>query len=676
MKLQFKIILIIIPFVFMSILGLGYFSYITSKNFAHGSFEKYMDGMLDIYVSQSVRPQYDLLITNQLDSIPSFVESYKDDSAKLVNKLPLPWAGHFIIVTGEGEYVHTSNNMSKEQAESVWGELAKELHQGDTVKYSGYVKDVDGEEFYKVVHFDPWNWYIFVSVESDVVTASSNTIRNNTALISVITALLLSLIIIWSTRKLIVKPIHALSNAAIQIGKTRKRTEINITGHDEIGSLAVQLESMSGEIENYDEKLKDWSSDLEHQVAERTKELNEKNSLLNLEIDHRKKIQTELMDTMKRLEDMVNGTDNLVTVVGTDGKYLFVNPAAEKILGKKPEDMIGKLAFDDIFEEDREYTVNHFQSWMKDKLINTALENRLVHTDGSTRIMQWNIFMNRDKNGELQNINSIARDVTSARESEQRLVEYATKLEETNNDIKSFAYIVSHDLRAPLVNMQGFVTELGYDLKSVIELSEKYMDVIDEGDKYMVKSLLHEDIPESMNFIKTAVTKMDNLINSVLNISRLGRKELVFETIDTNEALETIATTFNHQLEVKEIELNIDPLPNVYADAVSISQIFSNILSNAIKFMSDKETKKISISSKPYEHGNVFIVEDTGIGMSESFRLKVFNLFSREEFVKTEGDGMGMAYVHRIVARHNGKIWCESEQGVGTKFYIYLPDKP
>jgi len=111
----------------------------------------------------------------------------------------------------------------------------------------------------------------------------------------------------------------------------------------------------------------------------------------------------------------------------------------------------------------------------------------------------------------------------------------------------------------------------------------------------------------------------------------------------------------------------------INADAVSISQIFSNLISNSIKFMKENGEKRISVSSEPYESGYLFTVEDTGIGMSSSFQQKVFNLFSREEYVKTEGDGMGLTYVEKIVSRHNGKVWCESEQGKGSKFYVYLP---
>ncbi|PLX68993.1 MAG: hypothetical protein C0603_04715 [Denitrovibrio sp.] len=490
MKLQSKIILIIIPFVFLSIIGLGYFAYSTSKNFAQDSFEKYMEGILSIYISQNVQPQYDLLVQNNLMDIPSFVNNYQSESAKLIDKLTLPWPGHFIIVTGEGKFVHTSVELKKNEIEEIWGKLAINLHKGNTEIDSGYVTDIDGAEFYKAMHFDPWNWYIFVSVHSGALTKSSNAIKKDATIISILTAIFLSLMIIFTTKKLIVTPIHKLSNAANEIGKTRKKVTIEINGNDEMSALSSQLESVSNEIEISDNKLKEWSNELEHQVKERTSELNEKNSMLNSEIEQKEIIQYDLMTAMKRYEDMVSGTDNLVTVVNPNGEYQYVNPAAENILGRNPKEMIGKLAFEDIHPDDQEYTLNHFQAWLKDKLVNTTIENRLLHQDGTSRIMQWNIFFNYDENKELVNINSIARDVTSAREAEEKLVEYSTQLEQTNNDVKSFAYIVSHDLRAPLVNMQGFVSELGYDLETLNEIINKNIDDIDDEDKPTMKDLL------------------------------------------------------------------------------------------------------------------------------------------------------------------------------------------
>jgi signal transduction histidine kinase len=255
---------------------------------------------------------------------------------------------------------------------------------------------------------------------------------------------------------------------------------------------------------------------------------------------------------------------------------------------------------------------------------------------------------------------------------EVRVKERTADLQMANEELKTFAYIVSHDLRAPLVNIKGFATELNYGLETVRAAVDNLLPHLDRDDQHTVSLVLQEDIPEALEFINSSVGRMDHLINAILKLSRLGRCELCFEPIDMKELVQATLETLAHQIEQRRAQVHIGPLPHVVADRTSMEQIMGNILSNAVNYLEADRPGEIDISGERHYRQTVLHVRDNGRGIAPGDMHKVFELFRRAGKQDRPGEGMGLAYVRALVRRHGGQIWCESEPGVGTTFHFTI----
>jgi signal transduction histidine kinase len=241
--------------------------------------------------------------------------------------------------------------------------------------------------------------------------------------------------------------------------------------------------------------------------------------------------------------------------------------------------------------------------------------------------------------------------------------------------MKNFAYIVSHDLRAPLVNIRGFSDELGHSINEFSSLLEKYLGRVDAGEKKRTEELLKKDIPEALGFISFSVTRMDALINSILKLSRLGRNELKPELIHTENIVHALLNSLAHQIDMHKAEITIGTLPDIIMDKTAIEQIFGNLLDNALKYLEPARPGKIEITAEQNTQEVIFTVRDNGRGIAKEDTLKVFELFRRVGRQDVPGEGMGLTYVKTLVRRLGGRIWCESEPGAGTAFKFTIPDK-
>jgi|SRR3990172_2412783 len=248
-------------------------------------------------------------------------------------------------------------------------------------------------------------------------------------------------------------------------------------------------------------------------------------------------------------------------------------------------------------------------------------------------------------------------------------------LEQINEEMKNFAYIVSHDLRAPLVNIKGFSDELGHSIKEFASLLEKHHGRVDEGEKQKTEELLNKDIPEALGFIGSSVTRMDSLISSILKLSRLGRNELRHELVRTEYVVRTLLESLAHQIDMHKAEVTIGPLPDLVVDKAAAEQIFGNLLDNALKYLEPARSGKIEVTAEQNAGETIFTIRDNGRGIATEDTQKVFELFRRVGRQDMPGEGMGLTYVKTLVRRLGGRIWCESEPGVGSAFSFTIPDK-
>ncbi|EKD32655.1 MAG: hypothetical protein ACD_77C00018G0003 [uncultured bacterium] len=253
-----------------------------------------------------------------------------------------------------------------------------------------------------------------------------------------------------------------------------------------------------------------------------------------------------------------------------------------------------------------------------------------------------------------QNERDIAEDeIRSLNASlEKKVADRTVLLEEAYKELEAFSYSVSHDLRAPLRHINGYL-----DL-----LIKRNSDQLDEKGKHYSQSILE------------ASNHMGHLIDDLLNFSRTGRMDMNVGNVNMNKALRDSIAILASETQGRNIEWKIDELPNVYADFSMMRQVWTNLISNAIKYSKKRDVAIIEVGSNIEEHETVFFVKDNGAGFDMKYAQKLFGVFQRmhstEEF---EGTGIGLANVRQIIKRHNGRTWAEGEIDKGATFYFSIP---
>ena len=277
------------------------------------------------------------------------------------------------------------------------------------------------------------------------------------------------------------------------------------------------------------------------------------------------------------------------------------------------------------------------------------------------------------------------REIVTARDEvrtlnaglEARVADRTADLSRANDEVQRFAYIVTHDLRAPLVNIMGFTSELENSVKSLHAFVDKAQPAINPGDPMVEQARLAAtvDVPEAIDFIRSSTKKMDGLINAILKLSREGRRQLRPEQVDLNELIRTSAATVQHQLAEAqgETDLGIE-VATMVTDKLALEQVIGNLLDNAIKFRAADRPLKIKIRTSFAPLGRIGIeIADNGRGIAERDLERVFELFRRSGMQDQPGEGIGLAHVRTIVRNLGGDVTVSSVLNEGTSFHVLLP---
>ena len=257
---------------------------------------------------------------------------------------------------------------------------------------------------------------------------------------------------------------------------------------------------------------------------------------------------------------------------------------------------------------------------------------------------------------------------------EDAVVERTTDLQRANEEIQRFAYIVSHDLRSPLVNVMGFTAEL----EAAIAPLQALVDTVEARDAGLVdpevRLAVREDLPEAVDFIRTSTQKMDRLINAILRLSREGRRSITPEPLDLGAIARSVVDALRHRIDELGVTVTVsDRLPDLVSDRLGIEQILSNLVENAVKYLKAGRPGEIRITGRA-EHGRVIIqVADNGRGINPRDHERVFDLFRRSGEQDQPGEGIGLAHVRALAYRLEGTISVESELDKGATFTINLP---
>ncbi len=278
----------------------------------------------------------------------------------------------------------------------------------------------------------------------------------------------------------------------------------------------------------------------------------------------------------------------------------------------------------------------------------------------------------REKTTQLDQTHSdLQANILHRKKTELDMAHLNSTLLEQNQELETIVSVASHDLRSPLVNIQGFSKELAHShrqLQGLLE-SHKLAPSVKQG----VMAILDGDIPESLHYIQAGAKKMEGLLHGLLRFSRLGRLSLKFEDLNMNDMIAGIIMGMEYQLKEKGIALQIEDLPNCTGDATLVNQLFFNLIDNAQKYVSPIRPGMIRITGVRENGYSKYGVEDNGIGIREDHQERIFQMFHRLNPSTGGGQGLGLTIVRRIVERHKGQLAIHSLTDRGTTFTVSLP---
>lgn len=285
-----------------------------------------------------------------------------------------------------------------------------------------------------------------------------------------------------------------------------------------------------------------------------------------------------------------------------------------------------------------------------------------------------------------ERLTEAARQAQGYREElEQRARELAdvnSDLRQQTQDNEMFIYSVSHDLRSPLVNLQGFSKEIGHATRELLDEVDRL--TLPEPDRQRLRALVEDDLQASLRFIQNAVTRSSGIIDAMLRLSRAGRVEYQPVMLDMHAIVQRIVAAMSGSIRTKSARVDIEPdLPPAYGDPTSVEQVLGNLVGNAVNYLDPSRPGHIIIGHVPQPDSVVaapslvtYFVRDNGLGIPAAYMDKMFIAFQRLHGNAAKGEGIGLALVKRVVERHGGRIWVESVEGQGSCFYVALPARP
>jgi PAS domain S-box-containing protein len=411
------------------------------------------------------------------------------------------------------------------------------------------------------------------------------------------------------------------------------------------------------------------------------------------ELEERRRVEVALRESEERFRAIANSIDQLIWATQPDGFHDYYNQRWYEYTGV-PEGSTDGAAWNRMFHPDDQERARRVWRNSLDTGEPYHIEYRLRHRSGHYRWVLGRAQPVRDEQGRIIRWFGTCTDIHDLKQAQEELresrewalrteaetrrlasilAERVAELDAANEEIQRFAYIVSHDLRAPLVNVMGFTSELESAQAEIERFYRKVAERVPELITPDIKAVIETDLAEAIGFIRTSSVRMDKLISAILKLSREGRRVLAPEPLDMRQLLEGHRQSLAHQLSERGAELVIETAPALTGDRLVVEQIFGNLIENAVKYLKPGRPGRIVVRGSDLGSAVRYEVEDNGRGIEAKDFERIFDLFRRSGVQDQPGEGIGLAHVRALVRRLGGTITVSSRFGEGTAFTVILP---
>jgi PAS domain S-box-containing protein len=351
------------------------------------------------------------------------------------------------------------------------------------------------------------------------------------------------------------------------------------------------------------------------------------------------------------------------------GQILLANPTLVRMLGFES---LAQLLERNL--ETEGFAPECPRIWFKERLEADGqvrgLDAIWLRRDGTRIPLKEHAQCVRDEAGRVRYYEGTVEDITDRKRAEEH-ERLARELIRKNAELEQLIYAASHDLRTPLVGVQGFVSELRISLDELMRVLQD--PGIPPAVLRRVATVVKDDIPESLKFVESGVTRMSVLLSGLLRLARLDRAALVVEELDMNRIVGEVLTAAEYQAKQAGARFEVGRLPTCFGDAVLTGQVMANLIDNAIKYRDPARPLVVRVTGERAGVESVYCVADNGVGIAPGLRAKVFELFYQVAPSLSSGDGLGLTIVKRTADRLRGRVWIESEPGKGTRFLFAMP---